>query len=108
MSVVYFTVPIVGGYNVMQWAISKSHESIGERGEKLVVQDVQAIGNKAYFGQELKTVGAGGVGAGVKLMTSTKEEQIRIRKMLDEFIERDHRRRIQDEELTDDSTKRNH
>lgn len=77
----------------MQWAISKSHESIGERGEKLVVKDVQAIGNKAYIGQELKTVGAGGVGAGVKLVTSTQEDQIRIRKMLDEFIEHDRRRR---------------
>ena len=32
MGMFYFTIPVVGGYHVMQWAISKSHESIGERG----------------------------------------------------------------------------
>jgi len=83
----------------MQWAISKSHESIGERGEKLAVKNVQAIGNKAYIGEELKTVGAGGVGAGVKLVTSTQDEQIRIRRMLNEVIERDRRRRYPDNQV---------
>ena len=85
----------------MQWAISKSHESIGERGEKLAVKDVQAIGNKAYIGEELKTVGAGGVGAGVKLITSTQDEQMRLRKMLDQFIERDRRRRNPEDRPTE-------
>ena len=28
----YFTIPIVGGWYIMQWAISKAHNSIGERG----------------------------------------------------------------------------
>ena len=35
MQCVYFTIPVVGGWYVMQWAISKSHENIGLRGEKL-------------------------------------------------------------------------
>ena len=33
MGFVYFTLPVIGGYHVMQWAISKSHEEIGERGK---------------------------------------------------------------------------
>ena len=33
MGCVYFTIPVVGGWFVMQWAISKSVVEIGERGE---------------------------------------------------------------------------
>jgi len=33
MGFVYFSLPVIGGYYVMQWAISKSHEEIGERGK---------------------------------------------------------------------------
>jgi hypothetical protein len=32
MGFVYFSMPVIGGYYVMQWAISKSHEEIGENG----------------------------------------------------------------------------
>ena len=32
MGFVYFSLPVVIGYPVMQWAISKSHAEIGERG----------------------------------------------------------------------------
>jgi hypothetical protein len=32
---VYFSIPVIGGYYVMQWAIGKSHENIGRRGEQL-------------------------------------------------------------------------
>jgi len=35
MGFVYPIPVLVGGYYVMQWAIGKSHENIGERGEKL-------------------------------------------------------------------------
>jgi hypothetical protein len=35
MGVVYFVTPIIGGYYVMQWAIAKSHASIGVHGEFL-------------------------------------------------------------------------
>ncbi len=83
----------------MEWAIGKSHESIGERGEKLTVKDIQAIGNKAYVGEELKTIGAGGMGAGVKLSTSTQDEQRRIRKMLNDLIESENRRRMKPNDL---------
>ena len=33
MGCVYFSIPVVSGWYVMQWAISKAHENIGERGE---------------------------------------------------------------------------
>jgi hypothetical protein len=46
MGCFYFSIPLVGGHYVMQWAISKSHESIGEQGEKLQVKDLQGFGNK--------------------------------------------------------------
>ena len=35
MFVVYFSIPIIVGYNVMQWAIGKSAENIGAQGELL-------------------------------------------------------------------------
>eukprot|EP00977_Amphora_coffeiformis_P009748 scaffold2246_cov162-Amphora_coffeaeformis.AAC.7 len=38
MAFVYFCTPIIGGYYVMQWAISKSHASIGPNGEYLPSQ----------------------------------------------------------------------
>lgn len=40
MGFVYFTIPIVGGYYVMQWAIGKAHKSIGPNGEFLPNKDV--------------------------------------------------------------------
>jgi hypothetical protein len=38
MSCIYFSIPVVGGWYVMQWAISKSHESIGEKGGKMQIE----------------------------------------------------------------------
>ena len=35
MQLVYPWPVIIGGYYVMQWAIGRSHASIGDRGEKL-------------------------------------------------------------------------
>jgi hypothetical protein len=42
MGFVYFSLPVIGGYHVMQWAISKSHEEIGERGKSLFYLEMQA------------------------------------------------------------------
>ena len=35
MFFVYFSIPIITGYHVMQWAISKSEENLGAQGEIL-------------------------------------------------------------------------
>jgi hypothetical protein len=47
MGFVYFSLPVIGGYHVMQWAISKSHEEIGERGtSQLFLGEAYAVNNK--------------------------------------------------------------
>jgi predicted secreted protein len=43
MGCVYFTIPVVGGWYVMQWAISKSVDSIGPRGEKLRIKQLSLM-----------------------------------------------------------------
>ena len=70
----------------MQWAISKSHESIGERGEKLLIKEVRVIGDQAAIGGEITKVGAGGHGMGVKLAVSNKEDQSKNKKNLKKFL----------------------
>ena len=90
----YFSVPVVGGYAVMQWAIGKSWESIGERGEKLRQKDVEGRGDVAKLqdGTE-KKIGAGGLGMGVHLAQSNPEDQERNRKMLERFFKKERQRR---------------
>jgi len=107
MGVFYFSIPVVGGWYVMQWAISKSHASIGERGERLPVQTVQGIGNQRVIQQQhgedgeiveqQQTVGAGGWGGGVNLAVSDEETQKRNRKMLHKFL-RQQRRKLEKED----------
>jgi hypothetical protein len=89
MGFVYMTIPVVGGYYVMQWAIHKSHESIGERGERLPVKTVQGLGDKRIASDgSVQTVGAGGLGGGVHLSVSTEEEQRRNRRKLEKFLQK--------------------
>ena len=91
MGFVYFCIPVVGGYFVMQWAISKSHESIGERGELLKVKEVQGIGDMRVIDTdsgEMERVGAGGWGGGVHLAVSDVETQRKNREKLDKFLKR--------------------
>ena len=98
MGLVYFTIPVVGGWYVMQWAISKSHDSIGERGELLPIKTVQGIGDKRVVegrnGEESteKRVGAGGWGGGVHLAVSDEETQRRNRRMLNKFLKQQRRK----------------
>jgi hypothetical protein len=89
MGFIYMTIPVIGGYHVMQWAIGKSHESIGEFGEKLPVKTVQGLGNKRIDSNgTVQTVGAGGIGGGVRLSVSTEEEQRRNREQLERFLKK--------------------
>lgn len=94
MGVVYFTVPVVGGYAVMQWAIGRSHESIGEKGEKLRVKEVKGLGDTAFVGGEQHKIGAGGLGMGVNLAVSDKDDQERNRVMLEKFFRKEKRKRL--------------
>mmetsp|Transcript_31272 Transcript_31272/g.67039 ORF Transcript_31272/g.67039 Transcript_31272/m.67039 type:complete len:148 (+) Transcript_31272:42-485(+) len=93
MGCVYFTIPVVGGWYVMQWAISKSVEEIGERGEKLQHKEVQGIGNKIIVDGKEQVVGAGGKFGGVHLAMSDASMQEKNRAMLEAMFEKERRRR---------------
>ena len=56
MSCIYFSIPVVGGWNVMQWAIGRAHESIGEKGEKLKIKKVEGIGNTSVVKGEKRII----------------------------------------------------
>jgi len=102
MSGVYFSIPVIGGWYVMQWAISKSHESIGERGEKLRIKDVKGIGDQATIGGGVTKIGAGGLGMGVKLAVSDTEDQSRNKKNLMKFFKLEARKRKKQQELSNE------
>ena len=73
----------------MNWAIGKSHESIGLHGEKLPVEATHLGGNKTIDEQgRAQTVGAGGWGGGVRLAVSDEETQRRNQKRLRKFLRR--------------------
>lgn len=94
MGVVYFSIPVVGGWYVMQWAISKSHHSIGLYGEKLPNQDgIQGLGDQRLDERsEYQKVGAGGWGGGVHLATSDETTQQRNQQMLRKFLKQQRKR----------------
>jgi len=77
----------------MQWAIGEAHKSIGPKGEYLEVKEVQGIGQTAIVDGEVKKIGAGGVGMGVKLALSDKDDQERSKKMLAKMLKENRRRK---------------
>lgn len=82
----------------MEWAISKSHKSIGPKGELLEIKEVQGIGGVADVNGETKKIGAGGIGMGVKLAVSDKDDQERSKKMLARVLRDARRRRKKEDE----------
>mmetsp|Transcript_11100 Transcript_11100/g.16300 ORF Transcript_11100/g.16300 Transcript_11100/m.16300 type:complete len:139 (+) Transcript_11100:253-669(+) len=96
MGFVYFCVPIIGGWNIMQWAISKSHESIGEQGEKLETKQIEGIGDKRRLENgELQNVGGSGFGGGVRLAVSNESTQAQNRKQLELLFKHELKKRHQ-------------
>ena len=55
MGFVYFTIPVIGGYYIMQWAQNKSIENIGAKGEKLEFS-LEAQRNKEASKKILKDI----------------------------------------------------
>ena len=114
MGFVYFSIPVISGWYITQWAISKSHENIGYYGEKLPKKSVQGVGDKRPVVRtvpksgsttgvdknggdvseeteqiiEYQKVGAGGWGGGVRLVVSDEEEQKRNRKKFRKFMKK--------------------
>jgi hypothetical protein len=101
MGCFYFSVPVVGGWYVMQWAIGKAHKSIGPKGEYLQVKEVQGIGQTAIVNGETKRIGAGGLGMGVKLAVSDKDDQERSKRMLAKMLKENRKRNQKVKEHTE-------
>jgi hypothetical protein len=100
MGFVYFSIPVISGWYIMQWAISKSHDSIGYYGEHLPQKSIQGVGDLRPVLDEqeqqsdgikvikYEKVGAGGWGGGVHLVVSDEEEQKRNRKKLRKLLKK--------------------
>lgn len=82
----------------MQWAISKSVDSIGERGEKLQQKELQGFGNKTIIDGEEESVGAGGKLGGVHLAISDARTQEQNKTMLQAMFRKERRRRNKEKE----------
>lgn len=85
MGFVYFCTPVIGGWYLVQWSISKSHEIIGKDGEKLAGRKLVGSGNERGDGRK---VGAGGWGGGTALVSSDEETQRKNLKKLKKFLKR--------------------
>lgn len=77
----------------MQWAISKSVDSIGARGEKLQHKQLQGLGNKIIIDGREESIGAGGKLGGVHLAVSDSSTQDNNNKMLKAMFKKERRRR---------------
>jgi len=80
----------------MQWAISKSHDEIGERGEKLQHKQLQGFGNKTVIDGRDEKVGAGGRFGGVHLAVSDSNTQQNNKMMLEAMFKKERRKRNKD------------
>merc|ERR1712037_941023 len=82
-----------GGYNIMQWAIQKSHESLGKQGELLNNLQVQGVGNNSTINGTIREIGAGGFGGGVKLSNSNSKDHRRNMDLLQRYLNSEDRKR---------------
>ena len=106
MGFVYFCIPVVGGYYVMQWAIGRSHQSIGPRGELLKQKEIQGIGDKRILENgELQEIGGSkGILGGVKLAVSDAKTQEINNKNLKLFLKQERKKRQHKEQAQHKST----
>jgi len=77
----------------MQWAISKSVDEIGERGEKLQQKELRGFGNKTVIEGKEETIGAGGKLGGVHLAVSDSSTQEKNKAMLESMFKQERKRR---------------
>lgn len=77
----------------MQWAISKSVDEIGERGEKLRRKELMGFGNKTIIDGREEKIGAGGWYGGVNLAMSDSSTQENNRTMLEAMFRRERKKR---------------
>jgi hypothetical protein len=85
MGCAYFTIPIIGGYYIMQWAISKAPKEL--QMDQHGIQKGEVYGNtRIVQGGQEQRVGAGGWGGGVKLAVNDAETQERSSKSLKRYM----------------------
>mmetsp|Transcript_12321 Transcript_12321/g.20060 ORF Transcript_12321/g.20060 Transcript_12321/m.20060 type:complete len:87 (-) Transcript_12321:328-588(-) len=77
----------------MQWAISKSVDEIGARGEKLRHKQLQGYGNKTVIDGREEKIGAGGKYGGVNLAVSGSSTQENNRIMLEAMFRKERKKR---------------
>jgi hypothetical protein len=99
MGMVYFSIPVIGGWYAMQWSISKSHEYIGVNGEKLPPEAMRGGGrhrpvvvDEQTGAIEYQKVGAGGWGGGVNLAASHEETRKRNKRRFQKFLKQERKR----------------
>jgi hypothetical protein len=85
----------------MQWAISKSVDEIGERGEKLRIQSLDGhvvVGDSTVIDGRVEKIGAGGRYGGVHLAVSDPRTQRNNKAMLEAMFRKERRKRRRREE----------
>lgn len=76
----------------MQWAISKSHASIGPRGELLRQKEIEGLGDKRVLENgEYEVVG--GSRGSVRLAVSDEKTQVQNKKNLENFFKQERKKR---------------
>jgi len=88
----------------MQWAISKSVDEIGERGEKLQRKQHQGFGQKTVIDGREEKIGAGGKYGGVNLAMSDSSTQEKNKRMLEGMFKKERRRRNKEKENQQEET----
>ena len=78
----------------MQWAISKSVNEIGERGEKLRIKSLDGhVGDITVIDGKVEKIGAGGKYGGVHLAVSDPMTQQNNKAMLEAMFRKERRKR---------------
>mmetsp|Transcript_2349 Transcript_2349/g.3132 ORF Transcript_2349/g.3132 Transcript_2349/m.3132 type:complete len:142 (-) Transcript_2349:8-433(-) len=102
MSVVYFSLPLLGGYALLQWINEKREGLIGAQGERLQIKGVEGTGNTAIINGNETRVGAGGFLGGVKFATSDAGDQQRNKEMLESFFRHERKKRQKKKQQNED------
>ena len=106
MGLVYFSIPVMAGYFIMNWTMERAQKSIGAQGEKLPPQPKTAGNTIVTESGEVQKVGAGGWGGGVRLMASDEETQKKNQEKIRKFLRRQQRlmKKEQQKESADESS----
>jgi hypothetical protein len=94
MGVVYFSLPLIAGYHIMNWSDRQAAARVGLRGENLAVKDVQGLGDQTVTSVGgLVKVGGGGWGGGVRLAVSNAKVQQDNKEALEKFFRQQQRKK---------------